>query len=67
MNILKLSKIAQDYYEKTRGKTLYSGYEKNVLTDGERCLFVKSDYEPAAGEVPVTKKMFLQMAKGACS
>jgi hypothetical protein len=51
MNILKLSKVAQDYYESTRGKTLYSGYEKNILTDGERCLFVKSDYEPAAGEV----------------
>lgn len=53
MNILELSNKAQSFYEKTRSKTLFSGYEKNVLVrcDFDNCLFVKAEYEPQPGDV----------------
>jgi hypothetical protein len=52
MNILELSKKAQSFYENTRSKSLYSGYEKNVLVreDYNNCLFVDSNYEPQPGD-----------------
>ena len=50
MTILQLSKIAQAYYEGLKAPSLAQGWEKYVATDGEQCLFVKSDYEPKEGE-----------------
>lgn len=52
-NILILSKMALEYYESGRSKTLVSGYERNVLTnqDHEECLFVNSDYIAQPGDV----------------
>ena len=51
-NVLALSAKAQEYYEKTRGKMMISGYERNVLVreDFENCLFVNSDYELMPGD-----------------
>lgn len=51
MTILELSKKAQDYYNGLRALTCASGWEKYVLTNGETCMFVDSNYEPQAGEV----------------
>jgi|GEM_PF-5080147 len=53
MNILELSKKAQQFYENTRSKSLYSGYEKNVLVreDYSNCLFVDAGYEPQPGDI----------------
>lgn len=51
MSILKKSKVALDFYEGYRARNIVSGFEKFVLTDGESCLFVNSDYEPIPGEV----------------
>ena len=50
-SVLLLSETAKNYYESCRSKTLVSGFEKYVITDGERALFVNSDYEPSEGEV----------------
>ena len=52
MNILELSKKAQSFYENTRSKSLYSGYEKNVLVreDYNNCLFVDTNYQPQPGD-----------------
>lgn len=52
MNILELSERARNFYENTRSRNLYSGYDKNVLTreDFESCLFVDSNYKPQPGD-----------------
>lgn len=50
MTIIQLSRIAQAYYEGLKAPSLAQGWEKYVATDGEQCLFVKSDYEPKEGE-----------------
>lgn len=50
MAIIQLSKVAQAYYEGLKAPSLAQGWEKYVATDGEQCLFVKSDYEPKEGE-----------------
>ena len=50
MTTLELSKVAQAYYEGLKAPSLAQGWEKYVATDGEQCLFVKSDYEPKEGE-----------------
>lgn len=50
MTELKLSKVAQEYYEGLRAKSIVQGWEKYVATDGEQCLFVKSEYDPKPGE-----------------
>lgn len=50
MTILQLSKVASDYYSGRAPKSLHSGYEKFVCTDGQISMFVNSDYEPAEGE-----------------
>lgn len=50
MKILELSAIARQYYDGLRSKNLAQGWEKYVATDGEHCLFVKSDYQPEHGE-----------------
>jgi len=50
MTILQLSKVATDYYVGLSPKTLHSGFEKYVCTDGQICMFVNSDYEPLPGE-----------------
>jgi hypothetical protein len=50
MKVLQLSKVAQAYYEGLRAPSLAQGWDKYVATDGEQCLFVKSDYEPKEGE-----------------
>lgn len=51
-HILELSRKAQDFYEKTRGKSVYSGYERNVLIreDFDNCLYVDSTYVPQPGD-----------------
>jgi len=48
---LQKAKIATDYYENYRSKTLVSGFEKVVVTDGYNTMFVNSDYEPKGEEV----------------
>lgn len=50
MDLLKLSQVAQAYYEGLRAPSLVQGWEKYVVTDGEHCLFVSSTYEPKEGE-----------------
>lgn len=52
MSILRLSAKAQAFYEASRGRSLYSGYEKNVLVrdDSENCLFVDASYIPQPGD-----------------
>jgi hypothetical protein len=50
MKILELSAIARQYYDGLRSKNLAQGWEKYVATDGEHCLFVKSDYQTEPGE-----------------
>lgn len=50
MTIIQLSRVAQAYYEGLKAPSLAQGWEKYVATDGEQCLFVKSDYEPKEGE-----------------
>ena len=47
---LQLSSVAKSYYEGSIPKNTY-GMEKYVATDGENAMFVKSDYQPAPGEV----------------
>lgn len=47
---LQLSSAAKSYYEGSIPKNTY-GMEKYVATDGENTMFVKSDYQPAPGEV----------------
>ena len=51
MTILEKSEKAQQYYDSYKSKTLVSGFEKLVCTDGEKCMFVNSDYEPVGEEV----------------
>lgn len=50
MTIIQLSRVAQAYHEGLKAPSLAQGWEKYVATDGEQCLFVKSDYEPKEGE-----------------
>lgn len=52
MSILKLSAKAQAFYEASRSKSLYSGFEKNVLVrdDSDSCLFVDANYAPQPGD-----------------
>lgn len=50
MNQLKLSAVAQAYYESLRALSLVQGWDKYVVTDGHNCMFVNSDYEPQEGE-----------------
>lgn len=49
MDLLKLSRVAQDYYESLKSN-IVNGWEKNVVTDGVNCMFVSSTYEPKPGE-----------------
>ena len=49
MNILQYSDKAKAYYNRLRANIVH-GWEKYVATDGERCVFVRSDYEPGPGE-----------------
>lgn len=42
--------VAKSYYEGSIPKNTF-GMEKYVATDGENAMFVKSDYQPAPGEV----------------
>lgn len=52
MSILNLSAKAQAFYEASRGRSLVSGYEKNVLVrdDSDSCLFVDATYNPQPGD-----------------
>lgn len=50
MNLLELSSVAQAYYEGLRAPSLAQGWEKYVATNGNTCMFVKSDYQPQPGE-----------------
>jgi hypothetical protein len=50
MSILQASKRAEEYYNAARSKTLVSGFEKTIVTDGENCIFSSSDYELQEGE-----------------
>jgi len=42
MNILDLSERAKGFYEDVRPANLVSGFEKYILTDGDRCTFLKT-------------------------
>jgi hypothetical protein len=50
---LELAEKAKKYYEEGRSRSVYSGYERNVLirADYEQCIFVDSTYEPQPGDV----------------
>lgn len=49
-DLLKLSKVAEQYYNVRKKKGLPSGWEKYVCTDGQQSMFVKSDYEALPGQ-----------------
>jgi len=51
MTTLQKSQTAIEYYESMRSKSLASGFEKNVLTDGSSAIFCKTEHEPGAHEV----------------
>jgi hypothetical protein len=51
MTTLQKSQTAIEYYESMRSRTLVSGFEKNVLTDGYKSIFCKTDHDPGPGEV----------------
>ena len=51
MTILEKSQVAQQYYATYRSKTVVSGFEMLVCTDGTRCMFVNDDYEPISDEI----------------
>lgn len=50
IDVLKYSAVAESYYNRLKKKGLPSGWEKWVATNGDRCVFVKSDYKPLANE-----------------
>lgn len=50
VDLLKLSKVAEQYYNARKKKALPSGWEKYVCTDGQQSMFVKSDYTPLEGQ-----------------
>lgn len=51
-HVLNMSAKALQFYEKGRGRGIYSGYERNVLVrpDYPEALFVNSDYVPQPGD-----------------
>jgi hypothetical protein len=51
MDALKLGEKAREHLEATAPRSLAHGYEKYILTDGESCLIVRSDYRPAPGQM----------------
>lgn len=53
MNKLEKSEVAKTYYVNCCPKTLHTGFEKYVATDGEHTMFVNSDYEPENEEIIV--------------
>lgn len=50
MTTLQKSQSAIEYYESMRSRTIVSGFEKNVLTDGYTSIFCKTDHTPGPGE-----------------
>lgn len=40
MSLLQLSKIAEKFYNDRCPQNIITGYPKNVLTNGEECLFI---------------------------
>ena len=55
MTTLEKSQRAQNYYDLYKSKSLFSGFEKFVATDGITEMFVNSDYEPENAEIMVFK------------
>lgn len=55
MTILEKSKKATEFYDSYKAKTLWTGFEKFVATDGNDCMFVNSDYDPENDEICVFK------------
>lgn len=55
MTTLEKSKKAIEFYELYRSRTLVSGFEKFVATDGNNCMFVSSEYEPENQDIKVFK------------
>lgn len=55
MTILEKSEVAKNYYDSYKAKTLMSGFEKLVATDGKMTMFVNSDYEPENESICVFK------------
>jgi hypothetical protein len=51
MTTLQKAQSAIEYYESMRSRSLVSGFEKNVLTDGYNSIFCKTDHNPGPGEV----------------
>ena len=50
MDIIQMSNRAVYYYDSLKKKNLPAGWEKYVVTNGQNCLFVKSDYIPKKNE-----------------
>lgn len=50
MSIIEMSNMAVRYYDSLKKKGLPQGWEKYVATNGQSCIFVKSDYEPKENE-----------------
>jgi len=55
MTTLEKSQRAQNYYDLYKSKSLFSGFEKLVATDGITEMFVNSDYEPENAEIMIFK------------
>lgn len=51
MDVLKFSERAVEYFEAIAPKNIVHGYEKFVLTNGQTCTIVRSDYRPRQGEM----------------
>lgn len=51
-HVLEMSKLAQEFYEKGRSRSLVSGYERNVLVrpDFNNALFVDANYNLQPGD-----------------
>lgn len=51
MSALQFSQVAKDHFESIAPQNIAHGYEKYIVTDGEKCLIVRSDYKARAGEI----------------
>lgn len=52
-SILDKAETAKEYYNTYKSKTLLSGFEKLIATDGSMCVFVNKDYEPENEDIIV--------------
>ena len=51
MEALKFGQTAKDHFESIMPGNVTHGWEKYVVTDGETCLLVRSDYKPEPSQM----------------